>query len=66
MIFSADETAPTWAWTRPRRSLTDYKERDNKFTGKIHKVTVDVNQWRRGQGGGRTATRGHGEAGVSN
>ncbi len=26
----------------PRRSPTDYKERDNGFTGKILKVTVDV------------------------
>jgi arylsulfatase A-like enzyme len=41
MIFSADETAGVGQDDATPVS-TDYKERDNAFTGKIIKVTVDV------------------------
>jgi hypothetical protein len=41
MIFSADETADVGV-DCATPVTTDYKERDNAFTGKIIKVTVDV------------------------
>ena len=41
MIFSADETAGV-GMDDATPVTTDYKERDNTFTGKILKVTVDV------------------------
>ena len=41
MIFSADETAGV-GLDDATPVTTDYKERDNAFTGKILKVTVDV------------------------
>jgi arylsulfatase A-like enzyme len=41
MIFSADETAGV-GQDDATPVTTDYKERDNSFTGKIVKVTVDV------------------------
>ncbi len=41
MIFSADETAGV-GMDDATPVTTDYKERDNAFTGKIRKVTVDV------------------------
>jgi arylsulfatase len=41
MIFSADETAAVGV-DDATPVTTDYKERDNAFTGKILKVTVDV------------------------
>jgi arylsulfatase len=41
MIFSADETAGVGV-DDATPVTTDYKERDNAFTGKILKVTVDV------------------------
>jgi arylsulfatase len=41
MIFSADETAGV-GQDDATPVTTDYKERDNGFTGKILKVTVDV------------------------
>src|SRR5450432_45841 len=41
MIFSADETADV-GMDDATPVTTDYKERDNSFTGKILKVTVDV------------------------
>jgi len=41
MIFSADETAGV-GMDDATPVTTDYKERDNSFTGKILKVTVDV------------------------
>ena len=41
MIFSADETAGV-GMDDATPVTTDYKERDNAFTGKIVKVTVDV------------------------
>ena len=41
MIFSADETAGV-GLDDATPVTTDYKERDNSFTGKILKVTVDV------------------------
>jgi arylsulfatase len=41
MIFSADETAGV-GMDDATPVTTDYKERDNSFTGKIVKVTVDV------------------------
>ena len=41
MIFSADETAGV-GMDDATPVTTDYKERDNAFTGKILKVTVDV------------------------
>ena len=40
-IFSADETAGV-GMDDATPVTTDYKERDNSFTGKIIKVTVDV------------------------
>ena len=40
-IFSADETAGV-GMDDATPVTTDYKERDNSFTGKIVKVTVDV------------------------
>lgn len=40
-IFSADETAGV-GMDDATPVTSDYKERDNSFTGKIHKVTVDV------------------------
>ncbi len=40
-IFSADETANVGV-DDATPVTSDYKERDNAFTGKIHKVTVDV------------------------
>ena len=40
-IFSADETAGVGV-DDATPVTTDYKERDNAFTGKILKVTVDV------------------------
>jgi arylsulfatase len=40
-IFSADETAAVGV-DDATPVTADYKERDNAFTGKIHKVTVDV------------------------
>ena len=33
---------PTWARTSIRSVSDDYKVGDNKFTGKIHKVTIQV------------------------
>ena len=41
MIFSADETAGVGV-DDATSVTTDYKERDNAFTGKILKVTIDV------------------------
>ena len=41
MIFSADETAAVGV-DDATPVTTDYKERDNAFTGKILKVTVEV------------------------
>lgn len=41
IIFSADETANVGV-DDATPVTNDYKERDNAFTGKIHKVTVDV------------------------
>jgi len=41
MVFSADETAGV-GMDDATPVTTDYKERDNAFTGKIIKVTVDV------------------------
>jgi arylsulfatase len=41
MVFSADETAGV-GLDDATPVTTDYKERDNSFTGKIIKVTVDV------------------------
>ncbi|HZF14598.1 MAG TPA: arylsulfatase [Steroidobacteraceae bacterium] len=41
MVFSADETAGV-GMDDATPVTTDYKERDNSFTGKILKVTVDV------------------------
>jgi len=41
MMFSADETAGV-GMDDATPVTTDYKERDNSFTGKILKVTVDV------------------------
>jgi len=41
MIFSADETAGVGV-DDATPVTSDYQERDNAFTGKIHKVTVDV------------------------
>jgi arylsulfatase A-like enzyme len=41
MLFSADETAGV-GQDDATPVTTDYKERDNSFTGKIVKVTVDV------------------------
>ncbi len=41
MIFSADETAGV-GMDDATPVTTDYKERDNSFTGKIDKVTIDV------------------------
>ena len=41
MAFSADETAGVGV-DDATPVTTDYKERDNAFTGKIIKVTVDV------------------------
>ena len=40
-IFSADETAGV-GMDDATPVTTDYKERDNAFTGKILKVTIDV------------------------
>ena len=40
-IFSADETAGV-GMDDATPVTTDYKERDNAFTGKIHKVTLEV------------------------
>ncbi len=40
-IFSPDETADL-GMDEATNVTDDYKEHDNKFTGKIHKVTVDV------------------------
>ena len=40
-IFSADETADV-GQDDATPVTQDYKERDNKFTGKIHKVTIDL------------------------
>ena len=42
-IFSADETAGVGV-DDATPVTTDYKERDNTFTGKIHKVTIDVKE----------------------
>ena len=41
MVFSGDETAGVGE-DDATPVTTDYKERDNTFTGKIHKVTVEV------------------------
>ena len=41
MLFSADETADVGV-DGATPVTADYKERDNAFTGKILKVTVDV------------------------
>ena len=41
MIFSADEGAGVGV-DDANPVTTDYKERDNAFTGKIHKVIVDL------------------------
>jgi arylsulfatase len=41
MIFSADETAGVGV-DDATPVTNDYKERDNTFTGKIHKVTIEV------------------------
>ena len=41
MVFSADETAGV-GLDDATPVTTDYKERDNSFTGKIDKVTIDV------------------------
>ncbi len=41
MLFSADETADV-GQDDATPVTEDYKERDNKFTGKIHKVTIDL------------------------
>ncbi len=41
MIFSADETAGVGI-DDATPVTNDYKERDNAFTGKILRVTVDV------------------------
>src|SRR4029079_4401189 len=41
MVFSADETAGV-GMDDATPVTTDYKERDNSFTGKIIKVTLDV------------------------
>ena len=41
MMFSADETAGVGVDDATPVS-TDYRERDNGFTGKILKVTIDV------------------------
>jgi arylsulfatase len=43
MIFSADETAGVGE-DDATPVTADYKERDNTFTGKIHKVTIDVKE----------------------
>lgn len=40
-VFSADETADVGV-DEATPVTDDYKERDNKFTGKIHKVTVEL------------------------
>ena len=36
--------APTWAIDEGTPVTEDYKERDNKFTGKIHSVTIDLKE----------------------
>ena len=43
MIFSADETAGVGK-DDATPVTADYKERDNAFTGKILKVTIDVKE----------------------
>ena len=40
-IFSADETADVGV-DEATPVTEDYKERDNKFTGKVRKVTIDL------------------------
>jgi arylsulfatase len=40
-IFSADETADV-GQDDATPVTEDYQERDNKFTGKIHKVTIQL------------------------
>jgi hypothetical protein len=32
-----------WGWTKPQPVTDDYKADDNKFTGKIKKITVELN-----------------------
>ena len=41
MIFSADEGADV-GQDGETPVTNDYKERDNKFTGKIHKVVIEI------------------------
>jgi arylsulfatase len=40
-IFSGDETMDVGV-DEGTPVTEDYKERDNKFTGKVHRVTVEV------------------------
>ena len=57
MIFSADETADVGE-DDATPVTEDYKAYDNKFTGKIHKVTVDV----KAMGAGEKAAAGKASA----
>jgi hypothetical protein len=41
LAFSADETADV-GMDEATPVTEDYKERDNRFTGKIHKVTIEL------------------------
>jgi hypothetical protein len=36
--------APMWAWTRVPRWRSLNKKRNNKFTGTIHKVTIELKE----------------------
>ena len=42
LVFSADEGADV-GQDGETHVTNDYKEGDNKFAGKIHKVTIDLN-----------------------
>ncbi len=42
LSFSRLTRVPTWGTDAGTPVTDDYKERDNKFTGKIHKVTVEL------------------------
>ncbi|HEX9154790.1 MAG TPA: hypothetical protein VF819_04450, partial [Nitrospira sp.] len=47
-IFSADETADV-GQDDATPVTEDYKEGDNKFTGKIHKVTIELKDMKAAQ-----------------
>lgn len=50
-VYSADEGADVGV-DEGTPVTEDYKARDNKFTGKIHKVTIELKELKTAGGGG--------------